>query len=412
MSLLRRFFLRCSAKGTTTEGDVTSTNVDANTQAVDVSVKGSLPLPTGAATGAKQDTIISQLTTIDNSVDDVENKLDNVILVENAILSELQVNTAKESKQDSQISQLTTIISNTTGLSLQATQLLVKGVLDTIKLDTAKLDVLLSTRNAEATQLLIKTAIDSINTKTTGLNLEVTQLLVKSVLDLIKAKTDNIDVALSTRATEATLLTRLGKTDFEARINTLGQKTMANSTPVVIASDQIISVTSNPADPTIQTYSAAIAGLVIPLLATDIFNILGSATKIIKIRRVLISGTTSAGSGISVNMLLIKRSTANTGGVFTTLTNIPNDSNNAAATAVVKSYTTNPTLGTAVGNVLAQRITINTTGALDGNYMYQFGNNNEQPIVLRGVAQSLSINLSAITITNPLIAIHIEWTEE
>lgn len=39
-------------------------------------------------------------------------------------------------------------------------------------------------------------------------------------------------------ATETTLLTRLSKSDFEARINTQGQKTMAASTPVVIASDQ------------------------------------------------------------------------------------------------------------------------------------------------------------------------------
>lgn len=73
---------------------------------------------------------------------------------------------------------------------------------------------------------------------TTGLNLEATQLLIKGVLDLIKAKTDNLDVALSSRSTEATLLTRLSKADFEARINTLGQKTMALSTPVAIASDQ------------------------------------------------------------------------------------------------------------------------------------------------------------------------------
>src|SRR3972149_3366540 len=39
-------------------------------------------------------------------------------------------------------------------------------------------------------------------------------------------------------ATEATLLTRLADATFTARINTLGQKTMALSTPVVIASDQ------------------------------------------------------------------------------------------------------------------------------------------------------------------------------
>ena len=39
-------------------------------------------------------------------------------------------------------------------------------------------------------------------------------------------------------ATEATLATLLTQAGFEARVNTLGQKTMANSTPVVISSDQ------------------------------------------------------------------------------------------------------------------------------------------------------------------------------
>lgn len=39
-------------------------------------------------------------------------------------------------------------------------------------------------------------------------------------------------------ATEATLATLLTTTAFQARINTLGQKTMANSTPVVLSSDQ------------------------------------------------------------------------------------------------------------------------------------------------------------------------------
>src|SRR5262249_1999123 len=45
----------------------------------------------------------------------------------------------------------------------------------------------------------------------------------------IATDTDKLDVNLSTRLADAT---------FTARINTLGQKTMANSTPVVIASDQ------------------------------------------------------------------------------------------------------------------------------------------------------------------------------
>lgn len=60
----------------------------------------------------------------------------------------------------------------------------------------------------------------------------------EATLALVKAKTDNLDVLLSTRASEATLATRLADATFTARINTLGQKAMAASTPVVIASDQ------------------------------------------------------------------------------------------------------------------------------------------------------------------------------
>lgn len=48
----------------------------------------------------------------------------------------------------------------------------------------------------------------------------------------------NLDAALSTLATEATATTLLTEAEFEARIGTLGQKTMAGSTPVVLASDQ------------------------------------------------------------------------------------------------------------------------------------------------------------------------------
>lgn len=47
-------------------------------------------------------------------------------------------------------------------------------------------------------------------------------------------------------ATETTLATLLTLTGFQARINTLGQKAMANSTPVVLASDQtVIPVSDN-----------------------------------------------------------------------------------------------------------------------------------------------------------------------
>lgn len=76
------------------------------------------------------------------------------------------------------------------------------------------------------------------------------------------------EATLATRASEATLATRLADATFTARINTLGQKTMANSTPIVIASDQsavpvtfggvaVATVTSVSVSTTVATLSAS-----------------------------------------------------------------------------------------------------------------------------------------------------------
>ena len=64
------------------------------------------------------------------------------------------------------------------------------------------------------------------------------QYVLQDILVQLQAINADLDVALSTRASEATLATMLTLAGFQARINTLGQKTMANSTPVVLASDQ------------------------------------------------------------------------------------------------------------------------------------------------------------------------------
>lgn len=65
-------------------------------------------------------------------------------------------------------------------------------------------------------------------------------------------------------ATEATLGSVLTTTAFQARINTLGQKTMANSTPVVLSSDQtVIQVSDNGSSLTVdstQLPSALVSG--------------------------------------------------------------------------------------------------------------------------------------------------------
>lgn len=70
--------------------------------------------------------------------------------------------------------------------------------------------------NQEATQLLIKGVLDDLKAK--DFATEATLVAIGAVLDAIKVKTDNIDVALSTRATEAAQeLNRLQLVDLNAK---------------------------------------------------------------------------------------------------------------------------------------------------------------------------------------------------
>lgn len=149
----------------------------------------SLPLPTGAATEATQLLVKAVLDVIQTNTLNTANGITTANTSLNDIENELIA------------------LNNTAGtLSLEATQLLVKGVLDAIKLDTANLDVALSTRATEATQLLNNAALLNIFAQ--------------------------LDVDLSTRASEATLAS------LNAKLNSLGQKASAASAPVVLSTEQ------------------------------------------------------------------------------------------------------------------------------------------------------------------------------
>jgi hypothetical protein len=89
-------------------------------------------------------------------------------------------------------------------------------------------------------------------------------------------------------------------------------KTGVAPSELVVDSLGMITVNNVPCDGNKATYSANILGLVSVATATDIFTIYGSATKTIKILRIGISATQTTGG--AVNIQLIKRSTANTGG--------------------------------------------------------------------------------------------------
>lgn len=168
-------------------------------------------------------------------------------------------------------------------------------------------------------------------------------------------------------------------------------------------------------DRSIATYSAGTAPLTAANTATDIFTITGSASKVVRIRKMGFAA--SATNPTSANILIVKRSTANTGGTSTLLTNVPNDSDDLAGTATVRSYTANPTLGTTIGNIRSYKMTIPQTtplGGVGGGPINEitFGNIGDKAIVLRGTSEVLSVNLNSTTITGNSFNIFVEWTEE
>lgn len=168
-----------------------------------------------------------------------------------------------------------------------------------------------------------------------------------------------------------------------------------------------------PVDGIKTTYSASANAITMAGSPTDMFVITGSATKTIRILKIRFTGSTTANGGVLSDVLLIKRSTDNTGGTSATLTRVPHDSNNAAATAVARSYTANPTtLGTAVGTVRAERFRYTNSGGITQIAEWDFGDRPGQGIVLHGTAQILAVNLNGVSVSNGIASCSFEWTEE
>jgi trimeric autotransporter adhesin len=163
------------------------------------------------------------------------------------------------------------------------------------------------------------------------------------------------------------------------------------------------------------TYSAAIVGLAPAAIPTDFFTITGSATKTIRITALDFSGTQTTTAYQDIEVLV--RSAANTGGASTTLANVPHDSQDAAGTATVRAYTTNPTgLGALVGAIRSYKFDVPATGAaptiMNHSPSIAFGHLEGKNIVLRGTTQVLAINGAGSDMPGSSWDIWIEWTEE
>ena len=163
------------------------------------------------------------------------------------------------------------------------------------------------------------------------------------------------------------------------------------------------------------------ASTIIPLVAAvtvnvPFFNIIGSASKVVRVKRIRVSGMTLTAVGyFAINAE--KLSSASTGGTSTTPPAVPMDSADAAATAVVRAYTAAPTKGSLVGTIASWRALWQaTTAAAAGqtwDHQFNFGDMPEtKGVTLRGVVQELALTFPVVLASAGTLAVDIEWTEE
>lgn len=164
------------------------------------------------------------------------------------------------------------------------------------------------------------------------------------------------------------------------------------------------------------TFMASVSNLAVPQTgAGDILCITGSASRLVKIKRISLTGTNSTAQ--TSTLTLIKRSAANTGGTSTAPAGVPLDTLQVATTptATLAAYTAVPTPGTAVGTISARSAgfaaaTASSVGAItwtwDVTSLYS-------DLRLRGVAQSLCVDApAAFTTAGPVLNFEIIWTEQ
>lgn len=141
-----------------------------------------------------------------------------------------------------------------------------------------------------------------------------------------------------------------------------------------------------------------------PATPTDMITIVGSSTKTIRIKRIIL---TPSQTTLGRNRIFItKRSSDNVGGTFTNSTIVPTNSTFPLPTANIRQYTVNPTLlGNTVGNVRADLVlTPALTSVVNSIYELDFTNNGvNNGIDLIGSNEILSVNLNGVALPAGLI---------
>lgn len=229
-------------------------------------------------------------------------------------------------------------------------------------------------------------------------------------IDATRTDGSGVDPGLSSiffsAATHAWNLYLPGYTHVRVRVNSINE-TVAPSIaifpgPTLFDPSPVVA----PVDGQKQTFVASVNGMS-TTIASDIFALTGSSTKLVRLTRVEVYCV--AGAATTSTLALIKRSTADTAGTTSAATVLPLSSAFNGATATAIGYTVAPTLGTTVGPVRLWRGSVATTGT---GVTWDFGNRPSSAPVLLNTSQQICLNNGTAIGTSGSWNILFEWTEE
>lgn len=168
-----------------------------------------------------------------------------------------------------------------------------------------------------------------------------------------------------------------------------------------------------------QTYGFSTVTALTPATTANVpfWVLYGSASKVIKLQWVMLSGLTlTAVAYIIAN--LAKYSTSSSGGTATTLVKVPLDSTNTASTAnLLQGYTAAPTSGTKIGDIESRRILAQaTTAAAAGrtwDILFDLSKNKEGSTgIIRGTAEGFGLYFPAAPASAISMSISGQYCEE
>lgn len=158
-----------------------------------------------------------------------------------------------------------------------------------------------------------------------------------------------------------------------------------------------------------RTYSAAVTALAPASSATDLITLSGVAGKSIQLRKVTCSGISTAAAAAVLKV--VKRSTLDTAGTSTSPTAVPLNSAQPAAQAVIKQYTANPTVGTAVGDVASGELVTGPAASATGNPPLVFDFTNQQ-VFLNSATELVAVNGNGASLSaGAALNCTVEWQE-